>query len=59
MTEDERFEQAHEELRLGRTELAQAQSAIDPVARRRCQVRAAWHLRTAANYLDDSGRLAD
>lgn len=59
MTDEERIALAHEALRVARSELAQAQSAIDPVAKRRCQARAAMHLRRAADWLDDNGRLQD
>jgi hypothetical protein len=59
VTDEQRIAIAHEELRLGRSEMAQAQSSIDPVAKRRCQARAAAYFRRAADWLDDNGALEE
>ena len=59
MSVDTRIQMAVDRIHAGRKELDRAQEHADPVEQRRCMVRAAQHLRRAADELDDSGRLEE
>jgi hypothetical protein len=54
-----RVDFALEHSRAADVEIAQAESNPDPVQQRRALVRAAKHLRVAADELDDHGRLTE
>jgi len=57
MNTQERVDVALEAMRLARQHLDSGQTQPDPVKERRELARAASRLRTAANHLDDDGRL--
>jgi hypothetical protein len=59
MIDDTRREGALNAMWLAKREIERATTQPDPVEQRRCEARAAKHLRRAADALDDSGRLGE
>lgn len=59
MSDDMRRTDALNAIWLANREIQRATVQPDPVEERRCEVRAAGHLRRAADALDDKGRLTE
>lgn len=59
MTIDTRMEVALDHALAAKKELERASEHPDPVEQRKAMVRAARHYRTAADELDDQGRLEE